>query len=560
MTIRRWASLLAGLLWITAMSAAAQDAQTEFRTIRDAYLEKYRPLSIQAGEAWWEASTTGSDEAFARRKQADEALSALHSDREVFSRLVALRKSGGVRDPQLKRELEVMYLTFLPKQADPELNRRIIALEADVEQIFNTHRSTVDGKTLTENDVRDILKATKDTELARKAWTAYMDVGRKVEDKLKELVKLRNEVARKLGYDNYFTMMMEVQEFDADELLALFDELDRLTREPFTRLKSEIDRSMTARFGIQEAGLRPWHTGDLFFQEAPDLSQVSLDAMYRSKDPVKLSEAHYESMGLEVDSILARSDLYEKEGKSPHAFCTSIDRARDVRVLCNVKPNANWMDTMHHELGHGVYDLYVDEKVPFILHGPAHILTTEGMAMLFGALTQSSEFIDKVVAPPQELRSAYIEEARRSLRAEKLIFSRWAQVMFRFEREMYRNPDQDLNQLWWGLKKKYQLLNPPEDMAGADYGAKVHVVVAPVYYHNYLLGDLFAAQVWHHAATDVMGLKNPVETSFYGSKKAGEYFRSAVFAPGGLYDWRELTRRATGEPLNPKYYAEMFVN
>ena len=50
-----------------------------------------------------------------------------------------------------------------------------------------------------------------------------------------------------------------------------------------------------------------------------------------------------------------RSDLYEKPGKSPHAFCTDIDREGDVRVLANIVPNEYWMGTMLHELGHSVY-------------------------------------------------------------------------------------------------------------------------------------------------------------------------------------------------------------
>ena len=53
--------------------------------------------------------------------------------------------------------------------------------------------------------------------------------------------------------------------------------------------------------------------------------------------------------------MLARSDLYEKTGKSPHAFCTDIDREGDVRVLANIVPNEYWMGTMLHELGHAVY-------------------------------------------------------------------------------------------------------------------------------------------------------------------------------------------------------------
>ncbi|MGE4203949.1 MAG: M2 family metallopeptidase [Vulcanimicrobiota bacterium] len=543
------------LLLMFCSGTVLADPTADFIQLRDAYLEKVKPLEREANDAWWQASTTGSEEAYARRTKADNALAALQSDREVFAKLKAL-KAQGLPDPGLQRQLTMMYLAFLPKQADPELNRQINALEADVEKIFNTHRSEVNGQRLTENDVRKILHETSDTNEAKAAWTGYMEVGSKVEPKLKELVKLRNQVAQRLGFENYFQLKLAQQELSQDELFAIFDELDELTRGPFGELKAEIDAHMMKRFSLTRDQLRPWHTDDLFFQEAPHLATVNLDQIYEGRDPVKLSEQHYESMGMRVEAIIARSDLYEKEDKSPHAFCTNIDRGQDIRVLCNVKPNANWMDTMHHELGHGVYDQYIGKDVPFLLHEPAHILTTEGMAMLFGALTKNPEFIKDVVGVDDP---ALLAESQRSLRAEKLIFSRWTQVMLRFERGMYENPDQDLNALWWSLKKQYQNLNPPDDLSGADYGAKLHIVGAPCYYHNYMLGELFASQVRAYAAKKYLGLDNPLKTSFYGNKEAGEYFRDQIFAPGNTYDWRELTKRATGEPLTARYYAKLYV-
>ena len=42
------------------------------------------------------------------------------------------------------------------------------------------------------------------------------------------------------------------------------------------------------------------------------------------------------------------------------------------------------------------------------------------------------------------------------LRDKLLIFSRWCQVMLRFEKAIYADPDQDLNELWWDLVEKYQ--------------------------------------------------------------------------------------------------------
>jgi len=76
-----------------------------------------------------------------------------------------------------------------------------------------------------------------------------------------------------------------------------------------------------------------------------------------------------------------------------------------------------------------------------------------------------------------------------------LIFSRWAQVMMRFERAMYRDPDQDLNKLWWDLVEEYQFVKRPPGRNAPDWAAKIHIAQYPCYYHNYMFGGLAASQI-----------------------------------------------------------------
>lgn len=545
---------------ISPILLAHNNAERDLLALHDAYFKEFRPLYLRAARAWWEANTTGSDAAYEEKKAAEKALIELHSDKKVFTELKSLKSDGLVADPVLARILDVMYRTFLPGQADPELQKKIVNLENEVEQIFNTHRSKVGGKEISENDVRKILSDSGDSALAKEAWLGYMEVGAKVDKKLRELVELRNQLARKLGFRNFWVMKMSLSEIDGDELVRLFDELDDLTREPFAVLKSQIDGTMAKRFSIKPAELRPWHFGDLFFQEAPQIQEVNLDDVFKGQDLLALTRKYYESIGLEVSDIIARSDLYEKPGKSPHAFSTDLDRAGDVRTLCNLKDNAYWMDTLLHELGHAVYDKYIDKKdVPFVLHEPAHSITTEGYAMMKGMMCKMEEWLIKVRGIDPQREQAVIASARDMLRAEKLIFSRWGQVIVRFEKGMYEKPDQDLGKLWWDLKAKYQLLPPPESVSRPDYAAKMHVVAAPVYYHSYVMGDLFACQVHHYIAKEVLGGADPAKSCYFGRKEAGEYLKKHVFGPGNLHSWNELTRRATGEPLTAKYFAKQFV-
>ena len=73
--------------------------ETAFKELRDAYVAQYQPLIIQSETAWWDANTTGSDAAFDRRKQAQNALVELHSDHKVFSKLKAMKRPGESRTP-----------------------------------------------------------------------------------------------------------------------------------------------------------------------------------------------------------------------------------------------------------------------------------------------------------------------------------------------------------------------------------------------------------------------------------------------------------------------------
>jgi peptidyl-dipeptidase A len=146
------------------------------------------------------------------------------------------------------------------------------------------------------------------------------------------------------------------------------------------------------------------------------------------------------------------------------------------------------------------------------------------------------------------------ENCRKSLRLEMLVFSRWTQVMYRFEKAMYDDPDQDLNKLWWDLVEKYQGLKKPEGRNMPDWATKIHVALYPCYYHNYLLGELLASQLYGYIETNITDSK-----SLVGEKEIGAYMKEKIFMPGMRYYWNDMIEKATGEKLTAKYYAKQFV-
>ncbi len=516
-----------------------------------------RPLEKASNLAWWVANVTGKDSDFAAKERAQNQLDAVLADHDRFDQLKKI-KEGSVSDPLLARQIEVLYLLYQEKQVDPGLLRKITAKANAIEQAFNVYRAKVAGKELADSEVRKILKESKNSTERKQVWEASKGVGQVVETDLKELVKLRNQVARGLGFPNYHALQLHLNEQSQSAVIALFDELDALTREPFLKAKAEIDARLAKSYGIAPGDLRPWHVHDPFFQETPAVFDTDLDTPYKKADILKLCREFYAGIGLPIDDVIARSDLYEKPGKSPHAFCTDIDREGDVRVLGNIVPTEYWMGTMLHELGHSVYSSRnMPRSVPYVLRIEAHILTTEGVAMLFQKFSKDADWLIAMGVQPDD-PAAFDAAGATMLRLQLLIFSRWCQVMLRFEKALYDDPDQDLGSLWWDLVERYQGLSRPEGRKAPDYASKIHIVSAPCYYHNYMMGQLFASQVHHAIAREVLGGAAPAKASYVGRKDVGAFLKAKVFEPGRTMTWNGLTRHATGADLNPKAFAADF--
>jgi peptidyl-dipeptidase A len=135
-----------------------------------------------------------------------------------------------------------------------------------------------------------------------------------------------------------------------------------------------------------------------------------------------------------------------------------------------------------------------------------------------------------------------------------LIFLRWAITLVKFERELYRDPGQNLNRLWWELVERYQMVTPPPSRDLPDWASKNHLATSPVYYQNYVLGELMASQLISFIHKHIVK-----SDDFVGHREVGAYLVDTVFKPGSRYVWSEMLRRGTAEDLNPDYFVRQFV-
>jgi peptidyl-dipeptidase A len=217
------------------------------------------------------------------------------------------------------------------------------------------------------------------------------------------------------------------------------------------------------------------------------------------------------------------------------------------------------MGTLLHELGHAVYDFYMDTDLPYLLRETAHIFTTEAVAMFFGRLSSNALWMQRMLGLSGKERLKIDEAGSGYSRMAQLIFARWAMVMYDFEKRLYTDPRQDLNSLWWRLVEKYQLVSKPESGANPDWAAKIHFSAAPCYYHNYLLGELLASQFYSYIRQNILSCNDRGGVNLVGRKEVGEFFQEFVFKAGKYYHWRRMIERATGQSLTAEYFVSEFV-
>lgn len=516
----------------------------EVKDFLDKTNKEIKELIKDVGLNYWNLATTGEREWEEKLKESDLKLRKYLSDKEKLNLVEKYLKDNSL-SKQEKRQLILLRNEMIPNQIDENLLKELSTREIEIESIFINFRGKIDGREVSDNEIEEILRKEKDSNLRKKAWEASKEIGEVVGPKIYELVKLRNKIARSFRYSNYYEMMFDLQELNVNEIHKMFKDFKSKTDTSFMLIKDEIDERIAEKLEISKETIMPWHYSDRFFQEAPQIYEIPFEKIFKDKNIEELVKDTYFEIGMEVEDILKRSDLYERKGKNQHAFCIFIDRESDVRILANIRPNERWAETMLHEMGHAVYDKYIDKNLPVILRTPSHIFTTEAVAMFFGRLARNPLWYEKIVKIDSKFIEKYGDEISRSLRDQLIISARWIITFVFFEKELYERED-NINKLWYDFVYQNQFLNIPEDRREKhDWAAKIHFGTNPVYYQNYLLGEMMASQMNNY-------IKENISKDLF-NKKVGAFFINKIFKPGAFLRWDELLLNSTDETLKPDY-------
>ena len=556
-----------------------EELKGEVQTFLDRYTATYVQLYTTSEKANWQANIhiVENDSANAiHANAAREAMAEFTGSAENI-RLARsfLEKQDQLSDLQVKQlEVILRHAANNPVVVSGVVKKRIAAETSQVEKLYGFD-FRIDGTPVTTNQIDHILKTSTDLRQRETAWAASKEVGKGLKDGLETLVQLRNQTVQALGYEDFFQYMVSEYGISVEELVELTDRFNEELRPLYRELHTYARYTLAEKYGESVPELLPAHwLPNRWGQDWNSMIEVEgldLNKALEEKDAeyvVRAGEDFYVSLGYPElpESFYELSSLYPLPvdagyKKNNHASAWHMDLQDDVRSLMSVEPNAEWWETVHHELGHIYYYLaYSRPDVPILLRHGANRAYHEAVGSLLGLASMQQPFLVQVNLI--EKGTEYDEMGKMLKEAmNTVVFIPWScGVMTHFENDLYQEPlpKDQYNTRWWELKKKYQGIVPPMPRGEeyCDAASKTHINNDPAGYYDYALSYILLHQLHDHIAHEILK-QDPHATNYYGNEAVGEFIWS-ILEKGATGDWREMLREKTGSDFSAQAMLEYY--
>lgn len=508
----------------------------KFIEIREEFSKKLEYAKIFAEKTCWDFYTNSNEETMKEYQKAQEEYSKLFQDRETYEKFLSIDKTTLPKHEQKQ-------LKDLLKDFEEELNtgKDLKALrdkENEIAQKYNSYVPKIDNKEVSRTKISQIMQTETNPKIREKAYNAKIKGGDLIAEDLVIFIKMRNKFAKTKGYDNFFDYeLKERYDTDLEFLDKIIDEVYSNAKDKIQKIQENKYEELRKFFGVEE--LKSYHYG-LLLDSNPE---KAVNEVLAGKNIEEISKKTYAGMGYDIDKMVQEGkltlDLYPRKNKNTHGFCFGVKAGEDSRILANLTNNVTSLDTLNHELGHCVYDLGLDINLPYLDREPASSATTEAIAMMMGDIMKLENILADII--PEKTLGKF----KNSLKEDQANFVSKSLLIIDFERELYKNPDQNPKELWSRLNEKY--MNRKEEPSN-EWATIPHYLSHPAYYQNYFRAILMMAQIYNHLKSVLGNITENTTTA--------KYMNENIFALGASFDEYDLIKRLTGKDFS----AQDFIN
>lgn len=304
-----------------------------------------------------------------------------------------------------------------------------------------------------------------------------------------ELVKIRHNIAVKLGFKNFIELgyaRLMRSDYNSEMVAGYRDQVLK----DIVPVVTELKERQRKRLGLTEFKYYDEQLKFLSGNAAPkgDANWIIQNGKKMYKE---LSPETDEFFTFMVENELL--DLLAKKGKDTGGYCTYISDYKSPFIFSNFNGTSGDIDVLTHEAGHA-FQVYQSRgfELPEYRWPTYEACEIHSMSMEFFAWPWMGNFFQQDEA---KYKFSHLSEA--------LIFLPYGVLVDEFQHYVYENPfatPKERNTAWRQIEKKYL---PHRDYGDSEFLEKGgfwyrqgHIFSTPFYYIDYTLAQVCALQFW----------------------------------------------------------------
>ena len=392
--------------------------------------------------------------------------------------------------PQLFALAEGQLKTFKPEivpllQKENRLSTEYTKLLASAKIDFEgEERTLAQLEPFTESTDREMRKR------ANEAKFGFLEDHEEELDRIyDDLVKVRTEIAHKLGYKNfvelgYYRMMRT--DYNADMVANFRAQVKNFIVPIATKLKiRQQERIGLDKLKYYDEGFK-FQSGNATPKGSPEWIIENGQKMYE-----ELSAETGTFFRFMQDNKLM--DLVAKKGKAGGGYCTFIENYKAPFIFSNFNGTSGDIDVLTHEAGHA-FQVYSSRQyeIPEYNWPTYEACEIHSMSMEFFTWPWMDLFFKD---DTDKYKFSHLSDA--------LLFLPYGVSVDEFQHWVYENPEaspKERKLQWREIEKKYL---PHKDYDGSEYlenggfwQRQGHIYNSPFYYIDYTLAQICAFQFW----------------------------------------------------------------
>jgi peptidyl-dipeptidase A len=556
------------LLFVIEAQAASKPTVADAEQFMNQAEARLNDIEVKAARASWVQENFITDDTQALSADGQDQLTAATT--ELIEQ--AKRFDGLQLPPDLARKFLLLRLSLTaPAPKDPALRKEMTQIGASLDADYGKGKyCRQPDECLDITAIEKIMGESRDPNELKDLWLGWHKVGAPMRQRYARFVQLSNQGAQELGFKDTGALWRAGYDMPPDQFAAEVERLWQQVRPLYLSLHTYVRARLVQKYGSQIVppdGPIPAHLlGDPWAQEwgnvfpilalpenssGYDLTQLLQAQHLDAKGMVRYGEGFYKSLGFAAlpETFWVRSLLTKPRDRDVvcHASAWDIDNFDDLRVKMCIQIRDVDFVTIHHELGHNMYQRAYENQ-PFLFKNGAN----DGFHEAIGdtiALAITPEYLrtlgllDKVPSADSDI-PLLLKEA-----LDKVAFLPFGLMIDQWRWKVFSGEvtPADYNKAWWDLRLKYQGVAPPVARSETDFdpGAKYHVP-ANVPYTRYFLARILQFQ-FYRALCQASGYSGPLNRcTFYGSEEAGAKFNK-MLAMGQSKPWPDALEVLTAQ-------------